>query len=639
MQAPPATIALKPFQVRDLAAASLKSGLILAWEQGLGKTTAAFLWPQLRRARRSLLVAPASLHDQLIIQAATHFSLPVRRIDSIEDARRAGLHRPLPPEGTPTTHYLVSWEALTRNKSYERLPAEQIHIGPAEDNPHIGTWAEGVGETRNGIFCTYTPSLSTQLAAWTAQGRGVDCVVADEGTRLQADDSLFSTALRRLVPANRLILTGTPIKNRLDSIFWPAWWVAGGSATPTALWPYEGTPAGRSRFAEQHLQIDRFHTREKDLIANDQKPRRIEKRSNRVCNIEHLYKLLAPLILRRRKTHTDTYMQPCTYHPVNVKPGTHQWTAYERLLALRKFTTKSGKAITDARTIVARRLELLRECCLAPWSPNLPHRSPHLFTPKTQAILATVEQALSKGEQVLIASPYHSFTTALMPLLKEAGIRAVRCDGTEPPASRALLAAGFKRHQYSVMVAGLKAMAEGHDFAQCSHLIVPALSWAMDEVEQFIHRIWRLTSPRPLHVWLVAVEGTLDSLLAQAHQEKKASAGLALDGELSTELHDPVSLEQLLAQTLRLHANLPSETALTENEAHLNLTVRAPLLQRLRIAQTRFDEFHPPAIPTNPPTTAKDQADAVAALNVPMDPLSYFRRCQKNPNQPPPPAP
>lgn len=38
-------ITLKPFQMQDLARASLHDGLILGWDTGLGKTLAGFLWP------------------------------------------------------------------------------------------------------------------------------------------------------------------------------------------------------------------------------------------------------------------------------------------------------------------------------------------------------------------------------------------------------------------------------------------------------------------------------------------------------------------------------------------------------------------------------------------------------------------
>ena len=73
-----------------------------------------------------------------------------------------------------------------------------------------------------------------------------------------------------LSPRYRLVLTGTPIKNRLESFFWLAHWACGGSPVPTARWPYEASSEAREEFANQHLQRDRFLTRERE--ADGKKP-------------------------------------------------------------------------------------------------------------------------------------------------------------------------------------------------------------------------------------------------------------------------------------------------------------------------------------------------------------------------------
>jgi hypothetical protein len=183
------------------------------------------------------------------------------------------------------------------------------------------------------------------------------------------------------------------------------------------------------------------------------------------------------------------------------------------------------------------------------------------------------------------------------------------------------------------MVAGLKAMAEGHDFAQCPNLILPAYSHAMDEVEQFIHRVWRMVSPQPVKIFTVCIDHTLDERLEHVHGEKKDTSSLVLDGELTPETKEPISLEQLLAETLALLQNLPSGH-ITENELHLATTSRPRILHALRISQTRFDEWHPPTVATNPPVTTADRNAAVAALSHQMNPLDFIKRAQKrnNPN-------
>ena len=65
----------------------------------------------------------------------------------------------------------------------------------------------GIGETRGGITCVWSPTM-----ARIADLHGTfDCVVVDEGTRLQGTESRIGASVRLLNPRFRLVLTGTPI--------------------------------------------------------------------------------------------------------------------------------------------------------------------------------------------------------------------------------------------------------------------------------------------------------------------------------------------------------------------------------------------------------------------------------------------
>ena len=64
---------LKPFQTSDIARAAMHDGVILAWEPGMGKSLAAVAWPLVKNARRTLIVAPGSLHHQLTVSASKFF--------------------------------------------------------------------------------------------------------------------------------------------------------------------------------------------------------------------------------------------------------------------------------------------------------------------------------------------------------------------------------------------------------------------------------------------------------------------------------------------------------------------------------------------------------------------------------------
>lgn len=99
---------LKPFQKSDIARAAMHDGVILAWEPGMGKSLAAVAWPLVKKARRTLIVAPDSLHHQLTVSASKFFRVylnpfATNRISSISTctarplARHAFISPAIPP--------------------------------------------------------------------------------------------------------------------------------------------------------------------------------------------------------------------------------------------------------------------------------------------------------------------------------------------------------------------------------------------------------------------------------------------------------------------------------------------------------------------------------------------------------------
>jgi SNF2 family DNA or RNA helicase len=75
-------------------------------------------------------------------------------------------------------------------------------------------------------------------------------------------------------------------------------------------------------------------------------------------------------------------------------------------------------------------------------------------------------------------------------------------------------------------------MGEGYNFDNCANLIIPSLSWAMDVNEQFIHRIWRLTSTRPVTIYTLVIANSIDERLNESFSEKSTSAQHAIDHQL-----------------------------------------------------------------------------------------------------------
>lgn len=609
---------LIPFQKEDLARASLHPGVILSWEQGLGKTWAAFLWPYLRRASRTIIVAPEGLHRQFRQTAAKHFRLALPVIESTSDLIKHGLHRPAKSPGDGFgKYYIMSYEALTRNGADEFLEStahacakrvidhnawRRLHGKARLESKdfHNESLHDGIGREEDGIRCLYAPSIATMLATYAAQGAGADCMALDEGTRLQGDDSIVSTQIRRLSPPNRLVLSATPIKNHLDSIFWLAQWACGGTAEPNARFPYGGTTEDRQQFARYHLETDRFITREEERRATDPEWKGyMRKRTSRICNVHRFWKTFASIVIRRRKADCGTDIPERTFHTIDVPFGALQKEAYHQHLTHRPNVTKAGKPIRNARTAIGMQLNILRQAALCPHAESLGDsvhqyplanlRSHSLWTPKLAGILEVVVERLSLGEQVVIGSPFTAFSNTIQHFLMEAGIKSLLLDGGTTPKKRGKMVQMFKRRQASVAVLGIKAMAEGHSLECCPNLILPGASWAFDENDQLIHRVWRINSPAPVRIYIMKVVASIDQRVIGLYEEKHDSAQLSLDGQLYEDTVTEIDPETLLAEAYR------DFSALEETINERVLEKQWPDLKlRLFNAQKTFEDRTPP---------------------------------------------
>lgn len=588
----------KPFQLDHYARAAMRDGVILAHEQGLGKSLAAFAIPLAKRARRVLLVAPGGLHAQLQREGIEKFGVWVTPLNQ-GNFDKFAFDKPVPVGPGPTRFFLTTYEELGYNGGDE-WPAERdadgnILRGAREENRLADSmdvkmmrlsakllgevfnpdlFFNGVGCTNEaGIRCIWTPTLATRIQTCEARGGGFDMVVVDEGTKLQATDSHVSNGVRRLNPKYRLVLTGTPIKNRLESFFWLAQWAAGGSPTPTARWPYPGTSEARCEFADQHLETERYITREDEKRDSDPRWRgRMVKLTPRISNVHKFWKLAAPIMLRLRKEDCGESIVPKTIKPVQLQIGEKQQEVYRYFVENPPVATNEGQPIFG-RTSIGMQLGLLRMASLCPHAPGLGRarcdnlgvqQSDTEWNPKMAACLSLVHEILAKDEQVVIGSPFTEFSVALHAKLKEAGVDSLLLDGSVSPKKRGEMAQEFKKGRYRVLVAGLKSMGEGHSFECANHLILPSLSWALDDNLQFIHRVWRLTSTKPVTIYPLTIPGTIDDKMLELFTQKSDAAALALDGALQAEQVEELDMAQLLAEVLSGYR--PTDATVSEDD-------------------------------------------------------------------------
>lgn len=598
----------KNFQLDDYARAAMRDGCILAHDTGLGKSLSAFAIPSIKdNVRRVLIVAPESLHRQLRETARDFFGISVLPLMSQEEFFDWGLDAPVTND--KPQFFLTTYTALGHNNADE-WPAETDDDGfPVESAQLVGRrralleelgWDRhefsdfyahseghsgddrilfgGIGDEKHyshgKVRCVWTPTLARLIRCFDS----FDFVVVDEGVRLQSNDAHIATGVRTLNPRYRLVLSATPIKNRLESLFWLAWWAAGGTDEANPRWPYAGTVEDREKFAAQHLLTDKYLTRELEKIKAGNRTN-VTRRTARITNLHRLWKIVAPIVLRRRKADCGEDIVPKTTHLTRVKPGTDQWRVYKHYLTKRPDRS-------NALSAAGAQFALLRQATVAPFTALMKKEgtwSPYVLNPKVQACLTLVEQCLARGEQVVIGSNFGEFGTAMQRLLTEAGVWSCLLDGRVSPDRRGKLAREFKDMRYSTMIAGAQAMGEGHSFDQCPNIIVPSLDLAFDVNSQLIDRVWRMTSRKPVNVYILVTAGSVDEQLYEVHKEKEDSSQLALDGALQAADMDEASVEELLSKAMKGFSNAAETISEGSLEAAWSATA-----EKLRIAQNTF---------------------------------------------------
>lgn len=477
--------------------------------------------------------------------------------------------------------------------------------------PDIEAIEAGIGQVHtypdgHSIRCVFTPSLSTLI------GGSFDCAVCDEAVRLKAGVSYNAMGVLNLDVKYRLALTGTPIKNRLPDIFFLAAWACGMHPSGSARFPYGTTLSHKHAFATNHLVMEENLTKQEESKKKGTF-RRFVKQTSQITNVHLLWKLLGPIVLRRRKDSIGEDIVGKTLCPVRVKPGTEQQRVY-------RWHLENPPVCKSIVASLGAQLQNLRQAALNPWSHAIGtsgaggSRPTKAWSPKVAACLSLAADLMEKGEQLVVFSPFQEFSTQLKARFDAAGVPALLLDGRVKNTTRGELAAEFKAGKWPVLIAGIDAMGEGHSFECASHLVLPSLSWAYDANAQAIERVHRLTSRKDVTIYLLVTENTIDERLAAIFQEKGDASDLALDGRLFEDDREEVDMAELLRDAVRDF----DPTATTLDEDDLEREWLAVLAPRLRRAANRWTGKPVPPTPSaTQPSTRNSQPLPLPAPVIP----------------------
>ncbi|MDR3619780.1 MAG: DEAD/DEAH box helicase [Paludisphaera borealis] len=464
---------LYPYQREGVNRFLRTTRLLLADDMGLGKTAQAIaccsvLW-RAGRAKRGLIIAPAALKPQWAREWAQFSDLLVQVVDG-------------PP--------------AERQRIYERC--------------------------NEGFLIINYEQLLRDLEM--VRGWAPDLVVLDEAQRIKNWATKTALSVKGLNPRYRLVLTGTPMENRVEELASVVEWV-----DDMALEPKWRLPAVHAVRADGR----------KEVVG--------------VRNLDTLRERLAPCMLRRVRQEVLDQLPPRTDVRVPIEMTDEQMEEHDALnqpiaqlvrtsmiRPLKQHEFLRLMSLLTTQRIISNGLAQLRFEDV--W-PSIRRRSPDdgvlksLSAPKLIELRQLIRQlVLDQGRKVVVFSQWrrmlHLAHWAVSDLLAEDNLRAGFFTGAENPKRRTQNIVEFHDDPTFRILFASDAGGVGLNLQRAANSVVNLeLPWNPAVLEQRIGRIYRIGQNLPIDVYNLIAEQGIESRIADLVGSKQAFFKGLFDGQ------------------------------------------------------------------------------------------------------------
>lgn len=455
---------LYDYQKAGIARFFAEGRLVLADDMGLGKTTQATAAVAALHGAglvtRGLLVVPAPLKAQWEAEWRAITDTPVRVVDGTADERR-GLYR------KHRRGFLIA--------NYEQV---------VRDLPEILRWAPQV-------------------------------VVLDEAQRIKNWATRTALAVKQLQPDHRLVLTGTPMENRLDELASVVEWVD-------------------DRALEPKWRLGPFHS----VFADG------KKEVTGARNLDALRARLAPVLLRRERAEVLAQLprRQDTVLPVDLTE--EQRAAHDELnqdiAKLASITSRRPlkpaeflrlMALLNTQRIIAN--GMAQQDFASTW-PGISGRTPtpallaSLGSPKLIELRELISNlVLTQNRKVVVFSQWRRMLQlaawAVSDLLDKHGRRALFFTGQEGARRRQHNLVDFHDDPATAVLFLSDAGGVGLNLQRAASACVNLeLPWNPAVLEQRIGRIYRLGQKQPVAIYNLVSRACIEERIAALVSDKRA---------------------------------------------------------------------------------------------------------------------
>jgi superfamily II DNA or RNA helicase len=321
-----------------------------------------------------------------------------------------------------------------------------------------------------------------------------DVVVLDEGQMIKNLGSQTARAAYDLQGKFRVLLSGTPVENRLEEL-----WSAMHFTNPGVL-------GGVSDFQERYA----------NPIAGG--------------NAEAAARLRAkirPFVLRRTKGQVLPDLPPRTDMVLHVELDDAERSVYD---AVRVATRKNvAEKLAQGGGVLAALEALLRLRQAACHSGLVPGQDAETSS-KTERLVEALEDVVAEGHKALVFSQWTSLLDRVEPHLAAAGIRFTRLDGST--RDRGAVVREFQDEGGGggppVLLVSLKAGGTGLNLTAADHVFLLDPWWNPAVEDQAADRAHRIGQDRPVMVYRLVAKDTVEERILALQERKRRIADVAL---------------------------------------------------------------------------------------------------------------
>ncbi len=344
-----------------------------------------------------------------------------------------------------------------------------------------------------------------------------DLIILDEGQRIKNWEAKTSRVIKGLKSRFALVLSGTPLENRLDELYSVVQFIDDRRLGPGF------------RFFNQHR------------IVND-KGHVVGYR-----NLDELRERLRPILLRRTREQVRLEVPERTTEIVRIPPTEEQKALHDtHLQTVAQIVAK--KYITEM-DLLRLRMALLM-CRMAANGTFLVTKENPNWSSKLERLAGLLDEiAAEEGRKVVLFSEWTTMLDLIEPLLAERELAFVRLDGSVPQNRRQELVHTFQNDPACRLFLTTNAGSVGLNLQAANTVINVDLPWNPAVLEQRIGRAHRMGQTQQVQVFILVTEQTLEEKLLDTLAAKKDLALAALDSSSEvTEVQMKSSTEELKAR-------------------------------------------------------------------------------------------